>query len=45
MRTNRVICTAMCEYLPPRVEIAEVVVEEGFAASMEIVDKDDEIEF
>ena len=45
MKTDKIICTAKCEYLHPTLEIADVIIERGFAASMEIVDKDDEVEF
>jgi hypothetical protein len=45
MKTDRKICTAKCEYLHPELEIADVVVEQGFVASLEFVGKDEEVEF
>ncbi len=45
MKTNRKICTSKCEYLLPDMEFADIVVERGFADSIEIVGKDDEVEF
>ena len=47
MKTSMTICTAKCEYLRPKVDFADIVVERGFAVSGEIEDvgKDDEVEF
>ena len=45
MKTNLKICTTKCEYLLPEVEIAEVIVEGGFADSIEKVEKDEEVDF
>ncbi len=47
MKTKPKICTAKCEYLHPKVDFADIVVERGFAVSGEIeeVGKDDEVEF
>jgi hypothetical protein len=45
MKTNRKLCDSKCEYLLPEVEFADVIVERGFADSIEVVGKDDEVEF
>ena len=45
MKTNLKLCTEKYEYLLPEVEIADVIVERGFADSTEIVGKDEEVEF
>ena len=45
MNTTRKIGTTKCEYLLPEVEFADVIVERGFADSIEVVGKDDEVEF
>ena len=44
MKTNSERCTAKCEYLFPTVEIADIIVERGFADSIEIVGKDEEVD-
>lgn len=44
MKTNRELCTSKCEYLRPKVEFADIVVERGFANSIEIVGKDEEVD-
>ena len=45
MKTNLKICAVKCEYLHPDMEFADVVIEQGFIGSTEIVDKDEEVEF
>lgn len=44
MKTNRKKCVAKCEYLLPDVEIIEVFTERGFADSIEIIGKDEEVD-
>lgn len=43
MKTNRKGCTAKRKYLLPEVEFAVVIVEQGFADSVEVVGKDGEV--
>ncbi len=45
MKINRKFCTAKCDYLRPEMEVAEIATERGFADSIEIVGKDNEVEF
>ena len=45
MKTSRKICTTKCEYQLPDVEVTNVIVEHGYVASIEFVDKDEEVEF
>ncbi len=44
MKTNKKICAARREYLLPEVEFADIVVERGFADSIEEVGKDEEVD-
>jgi hypothetical protein len=45
MKTYPKICFTKQAYLHPEVEIAEVALERGFADSIEVVGKDQEVEF
>ena len=45
MKTIKNICATKRDYLLPDVELAEGALERGFADSIEVVGKDEEVEF
>ena len=45
MKTITNICATKRTYQLPEVELSEVALERGFAGSIEVVEKDEEVEF